>query len=119
MTPLRFALGALLAAAACSACSSPTAGGGGTGASTGSGLTGTTVTTVGPGGAGTLVLYGQPYSGGQYNLGPVDYAETMFHNACAPGTKYAAAVQSAEGDLLAGLWDGIPNVAGYCDACIW
>ena len=64
------------------------------------------------------MLYGQPYAGGQYNLGPVDYAETQFHNACAPGTKYAAAIESEEGDLLAGLWNGIPNVAGLCDACI-
>ncbi len=66
---------------------------------------------------GTLV-YGAPYTGGQYNLGPVDYAETQFHNACAPATKYSSAVQQVEGTLLAGLWDGIPNVAGYCDACI-
>jgi expansin len=65
------------------------------------------------------VVYGQPFAGGQYNLGPVDYAETQFHNACAPGTKYASAVQQAEGALLAGLWNGIPDVAGYCDACIW
>jgi expansin (peptidoglycan-binding protein) len=27
-------------------------------------------------------------------------------------------VQQVEGTLLAGLWNGIPNVAGYCDACI-
>ncbi len=32
---------------------------------------------------------------------------------------YSPAVQQAEGMLLAGLWNGIPNVAGYCDACIW
>jgi hypothetical protein len=73
-----------------------------------------------PSGAAGLVLFGQPYTGGQYNLGPVDYAETSFHNACAPGgAKYKPAVQQVEGDLLAGLWSGIPNVAGYCDACIW
>lgn len=63
-------------------------------------------------------MYGEPYPGGQYNLGPVDFEETQFHNACAPGTKYAPEVRTAEGSLLAGLWDGIPNVAGYCDACI-
>jgi expansin (peptidoglycan-binding protein) len=28
-------------------------------------------------------------------------------------------VQAVEGNLLAGLWSGIPDVAGYCDACIW
>lgn len=69
----------------------------------------------GGGGGGVL---GAVYTGGQYNLGPVDYAETQWHNACAPGTKYSSTVQQAEGTLLAGLWSGIPNVAGYCDACI-
>jgi expansin (peptidoglycan-binding protein) len=67
---------------------------------------------------GPVVPYGQPYTGGVYNLGPVDYTESQFHNACAPGTKYDSRVQQVEGTLLAGLWDGIPNVAGYCDACI-
>jgi len=64
------------------------------------------------------VLYGQAYTGGQFHLGPVDWAETQWHNACAPATKYAPAIQQAEGTLLAGLWNGIANVAGYCDACI-
>src|SRR5262249_30212921 len=63
-------------------------------------------------------LYGSPFTGGQFNLGPVDYAETQWHNACAPGTKYAAPVIAVEGDLLAGLWSGVPNVAADCDACI-
>jgi expansin (peptidoglycan-binding protein) len=55
------------------------------------------------------------YEGGEFHLGPVDWQETQWHNACAP---YPAQVQQAEGTLLAGLWNGIPNVAGYCDACI-
>lgn len=66
-----------------------------------------------------LVTYGQPYTGGQFNLGPVDYDETQWHNACAPSTKYAPAIRELEGQYLAGLWNGIPNVAGYCDACIY
>lgn len=70
----------------------------------------------GDGGSGAL--YGSPYTGGVFNLGPVDYQESQWHNACAPSTKYASSVQAVEGTLLAGLWDGIPNVAGYCDACI-
>jgi hypothetical protein len=70
------------------------------------------------GGSDDAAIYGMPYSGGQYHLGPVDYTETQFHNACAPGTKYAPQVQSVEGKLLAGLWNGIPDVAGDCDACI-
>ncbi len=73
----------------------------------------------GAAGAGGVVTYGSPYTGGQFNLGPVDYAETQWHNACAPPTKYAPAVQTLEGDLLAGLWNGVANVAGYCDACIY
>ncbi len=67
---------------------------------------------------GATVTYGTAYTGGLYHLGPVDYDETQFHNACAPGTKYAAGVRAAEGNLLAGLWGGIPDVSGYCDACI-
>jgi expansin (peptidoglycan-binding protein) len=99
-------------------------GGGAASSSSGTGTTSSsgsasTSSSSGAGGSGPIVTYGSPYTGGEFNLGPVDYAETQFHNACAPGTKYAAAVQQVEGTLLAGLWDGIPNVAGYCDACIW
>jgi expansin (peptidoglycan-binding protein) len=65
------------------------------------------------------VAFGSAYEGGVYNLGPVDYAETEWHNACAPATKYPAEVQAVEGDMLAGLWGNIPNVAGYCDTCIY
>jgi len=68
--------------------------------------------------SGPGTKYGNAYDGGQYNLGPVDYSESQFHNACAPGTKYAASISAAEGNLLAGLWNGIPNVSSYCDACI-
>jgi expansin (peptidoglycan-binding protein) len=68
------------------------------------------------GGSGTT--YGQTYSDGLYHLGPVDYDETQWHNACAPGTKYAASIRQLEGNLLAGLWNGIPDVASYCDSCI-
>ena len=67
---------------------------------------------------GPIVTYGQKYEGGEFHLGPVDWEETKFHNACAPGTKYAPAIRSAQGELLAGLWSGIPSVADYCDACI-
>jgi hypothetical protein len=115
----------LVTLAACS-------GGGGTGGSSGESTQGDSGGGSGDSGSGSssgsggssggdagLVTYGQPYTDGQYNLGPVDYAESQFHNACAPSTKYDPRVQSVEGTLLAGLWNGIPNVAGYCDACIW
>jgi expansin (peptidoglycan-binding protein) len=89
-------------------------GGGGGGDGGGGGGDANVVTTD-----GGLTTYGQKYEGGQFHLGPVDYAETAFHNACAPGTKYASSVSQAEGNLLVGLWNGIPNVEGYCDACIY
>jgi expansin (peptidoglycan-binding protein) len=66
-----------------------------------------------------LVTYGQAYTDGVYNLGPVDYTESQWHNACAPTTKYDPRVQAVEGTLLAGLWNGIPNTEDYCDSCIW
>jgi expansin (peptidoglycan-binding protein) len=69
--------------------------------------------------SGDIVTYGATYEGGEFHLGPVDFAETQWHNACAPGGGYQQAIQSLEGNLLAGLWNGIPNVAGYCDACIY
>jgi hypothetical protein len=61
---------------------------------------------------------GKTFEGGQFHLGPVDWEESQWHNACAPLTKYRAEVRKAEGTLLAGLWQGIPNVSSYCDACI-
>jgi hypothetical protein len=70
-------------------------------------------------GDGGLVTYGKAYTDGVYNLGPVDYSESQFHNACAPSTKYDSRVQQAEGVILAGLWTGIPNTDSYCDSCIW
>lgn len=95
-------------------------GGSGNGA-TGGGTSGAGGTSSGQGGQaqGAPVTYGQTYDGGEFHLGPVDWAESQWHNACAPGTKYASEVRKAEGNLLAGLWGGIGNVAGYCDACIF
>lgn len=68
---------------------------------------------------GDVVTYGDAYEGGQFHLGPVDWDETQWHNACAPSGKYSPAVRMAEGELLAGLWNGIADTAGYCDACIY
>jgi expansin (peptidoglycan-binding protein) len=68
---------------------------------------------------GPVVPFGQSYEGGQYNLGPVDYSESQWHNACAPQGKYDSRVSTVEGTPLAGIWNGIPNVASYCDACIF
>jgi len=113
--------GLALAASACGSSGDQRGSGGATSGSGagGAGSTSSAGFTTGAGGAGALVTYGDPYTDGQFNLGPVDYAESQFHNACAPGSKYDARVQAVEGPMLAGLWDGIPDVAGYCDACIW
>jgi hypothetical protein len=66
-----------------------------------------------------LVTYGPRYEGGQFHLGPVDWAESEWHNACAPGGGYDPRVQAVEGAYLAGLWGGLPDVADACDACIY
>jgi expansin (peptidoglycan-binding protein) len=106
MNPRSGALLVLVAVAACSDASSP--------------ASGDDAGVVSPADdGGKPITYGQTYTGGEFHLGPVDYAETQWHNACAPGTKYATSVQKAEGALLAGLWSGIPGVESYCDACIY
>lgn len=74
---------------------------------------------VGTGMEGDVVTYGAPHEGGEFHLGPVDWEETQWHNGCAPATKYSNAARAAEGQLLAGLWQGIPDVTNYCDACIY
>jgi expansin (peptidoglycan-binding protein) len=74
-----------------------------------------------PGDAGNAagdMLYGGVYSGGEFHLGPVDYAESAFHNACAAASGYLPEVRARQGALLAGLWAGVPDVASLCDACI-
>ncbi len=94
--------------------SSSSSGGGSSSGSSGGGSSGSS----GQGSSGGAEHYGDKYEGGEFHLGPVDYDETQWHNACAPGTKYAAEVRKSEGNLLAGLWGGLPDVATYCDACI-
>jgi hypothetical protein len=69
-------------------------------------------------GDGGQVLYGQPFSGGEFHLGPVDWEESAYHNACAPIGGYRDSIRASEGNLLAGLWNGIPNVSSFCDVCI-
>jgi expansin (peptidoglycan-binding protein) len=68
--------------------------------------------------AGSSTSFGEKYEGGEFHLGPVDWDESQWHNACAPGGGYAPEIRALEGDLLAGLWVGIPDVSRYCDACI-
>jgi hypothetical protein len=67
-----------------------------------------------------MVFYGAPYTNVNMWLGPVDYAESQWHNACGheDGSKYPAVIQQIYGNYIIGL-DGvnIANVASHCDDC--
>lgn len=58
--------------------------------------------------------FGTSYSG-RYNLGPVDWEETEWHNACAP---YPGSIRTLEGPLLAGLQTAHMDGGRLCDACV-
>jgi len=76
-------------------------------------------TTTSPGGADPI-LYGTPYKNVNMWLGPVDYAESQYHNACGleDGSKYPTVIQNLYGKYIIGLDGGnIPNVASHCDDC--
>ncbi len=78
---------------------------------------GTTSSTTTPAG---VILYGIPYVNVNMWLGPVDYAESQWHNACGleDGTKYPTAIQNLYGNYIIGLDGGnIPNVESHCDNC--
>lgn len=59
---------------------------------------------------------------GVYHLGPVDFAETEWHNACAPGGgRYRAELRASVGlfgEYLAGVSNQFSQNGGVCDACI-
>ena len=64
--------------------------------------------------------YGDVYTG-QYHLGPVDFAESDWHNACAPAGGYRDSLQEATGlggEYLAGVSTEHADGGGVCDACI-
>jgi hypothetical protein len=125
-------LALFVAGAACGADASTNAGADASMGSAGTGSAGTGTAGTGSAGSSTagsmttepmmiddVVTYGDVHEGGEFHLGPVDWDETQWHNACAPGDKYAPAIRALEGELLAGLWNGIADVAQYCDACIY
>ncbi len=67
------------------------------------------------------VILGEVHSGGMYHLGPVDFAETDWHNACAPGPGYRAELLESTGlggEYLAGVANAHDMDGGICDACI-
>src|SRR5207248_4560928 len=65
---------------------------------------------------GGTMLFGMPHDG-EYNLGPVDWAETQWHNACSTYTQMIEQTESS-GELLAGLGSDWAQAGGTCDACI-
>ncbi len=98
------------------------AGGASVGGSNGGALAtgGTTPVTTIQGGAGPVILYGSPYTDVNMWLGPVNYAESAFHNACGleDGTIYPTEIQNLYGNYIIGLdGENIPNVASHCDDC--
>jgi len=69
----------------------------------------------------SVVEYGDVHSGGMYHLGPVDFAETDWHNACAPGPGYRAELLESTGlggEYLAGVSNAFNMGGGICDACV-
>jgi hypothetical protein len=74
------------------------------------------------GDAGTT-YYGDPHSG-NFWLGPVDYAETQWPNACGPANgKYPAAIQQLYGNYIMGLANEaqlgslVAGNGALCDVC--
>ena len=67
--------------------------------------------------------FGNPHSGNMW-LGPVDFAETKFHNACAPEGGYPSGIRKQYGNYLMGLSDQVElqglaaGSGGLCDACV-
>jgi hypothetical protein len=58
---------------------------------------------------------------GVYHLGPVDFAETDWHNACAPAGGYRPDLRSTvglDGEYIAGVSNELSLSGGLCDACI-
>jgi len=103
-----------------------TSGSGGTSGSDASG--GTSGSDATGGTSGTATQGGGQYFGdahsGNFWLGPVDYAETEWHNACAPSNKYPAGVRTLYGNYIMGLANevvlqGLKASGGdLCDACV-
>lgn len=69
-------------------------------------------------GRGSPVTVGDPVGpehAGQYHEGPVDFAGSVYHNACEP---YPHAIRTITGDMLAGVSNTVATPGSLCDACI-
>jgi hypothetical protein len=75
--------------------------------STGGGSGGTSPVDPGAG-------FGETFAG-VFHLGPVDWEESVWNNACSP---YDPAVIASEGQVLAGLQTGHMDGGRLCDACV-
>jgi hypothetical protein len=66
-------------------------------------------------------FYGEVHSG-QYHLGPVDFAESQWHNACAPTGGYRSELFESTGlggEYLAGVSSTYNEGGAVCDRCIY
>jgi hypothetical protein len=61
---------------------------------------------------------GPPKTGGQYHLGPVDFAETQWTNACSPYPASLLSVTGLGGEFLAGVSHTYSGAGSVCDACV-
>jgi hypothetical protein len=103
------------------ACGSSSSGGGGGdggggssgGGSGGGGSGGSSGGTLPASDGGGLTVYGDVHTG-EYNLGPVEWTGS-YHNSCAP---YPDALETIEGDYLAGLDNSFNGDGHLCDACV-
>lgn len=106
-----FGVGLVLALVACSS------------SGEGSPPTGEPATPAAEPGPGGSRYWGEPHTG-NFWIGPVDYEESEWHNACAPSVKYPAGIQALYGDYIMGLANevtlgGLRASAGQlCDTCV-
>lgn len=75
--------------------------------------TGTSTADVGSRSDGGSSSIGTNHTG-SYNLGPVNWSETPWHNACSP---IPASIQSLYGNLIVGVSNG-SGTGNFCDACV-
>ncbi|HEV8550782.1 MAG TPA: hypothetical protein VGQ57_17170, partial [Polyangiaceae bacterium] len=96
---------------------------GGESGAAGTGDSGSSTGGSSTGGSGAATYYGDSHSG-NFWLGPVDYAETEWHNACAPSNKYPQGIQELYGTNIMGLanevmLEGLTASNGeLCDTCV-
>lgn len=76
---------------------------------------------LGPPTTSSSEQYGDIHEG-QYHLGPVDFSESEWHNACAPEGGYRDALRlptGLGGEYLAGVSNAYMDGGAVCDACIF